>query len=210
MINTKQLSVSKTVLLLSYITIASISAAIITPALPQIEHSYNLGHGALEWIISIFLLGYMIGQLIYGPIANQFGPLWALRWGLLVNLIGILVCLGSACSLNYSLLLVGRFITALGAASGLTCTFMLLNELLTKEQSNSAMSLTIVAFTLGIGAAVIAGGMISQYLFWGNCFWLLLTHGFFMLVLTWQFPETRTKSVKISVKSIVHNYLLSE
>ena len=28
-----------------------------------------------------------------------------------------------------------------------------------------------------------------------------------MLVLTWQFPETRTKSVKISVKSIVHNYL---
>ena len=28
-----------------------------------------------------------------------------------------------------------------------------------------------------------------------------------MLALTWQFSETLTKSVKISVKSIVHNYL---
>ena len=47
----------KIAILLSYICIASISAAIITPALPQIEHSFALSHGALEWIISIFLLG---------------------------------------------------------------------------------------------------------------------------------------------------------
>ena len=88
MINTRTLSQSKIVLLLSYITIASISAAIITPGLPLIEHSYELGHGALEWVISIYLLGYMLGQLIYGPLANQFGRLWALRCGLLLNLLG--------------------------------------------------------------------------------------------------------------------------
>jgi MFS transporter, DHA1 family, multidrug resistance protein len=207
MINTRTLSQSKIVLLLSYITIASISAAIITPALPLIEHSYKLGHGALEWVISIYLVGYMLGQLIYGPLANKFGRLWALRCGLLLNLVGILLCLGSIYSLNYSLLLTGRLITALGAASGLTCTFMLLNELLTKEQAMRAMSFTIVAFTLGIGAVVVVGGMIAQYLFWGDCFWLLLIHGLVMLALTWQLPETLTKSVRISVKSIVHNYL---
>ena len=194
-------------LLLSYITIASISAAIITPALPLITQSFDIGHGALEWVISIYLLGYMLGQLIYGPLANKFGRLWALRCGLLVNLVGILFCLGSIYSLNYSLLLTGRLITALGAASGLTCTFMLLNELLPEEQTMRAMSFTIVAFTLGIGAAVVVGGMIAQYLFWGDCFWLLLIHGLVMLTLTWQFPETLTKSVRISVKSIVHNYL---
>ena len=207
MINTTTLSQFKIVLLLSYITIASISAAIITPALPLIEHSYELGHGALEWIISIYLLGYMLGQLIYGPLANKFGRLWALRCGLLLNLVGILLCLGSTYSLNYSLLLTGRLITALGAASGLTCTFMLLNELLPKAQAMRAMSYTIVAFTLGIGAAVVVGGMISQYLFWGDCFWLLLIHGLVMLALTWQFPETLTQSVTISVKTVVHNYL---
>lgn len=207
MINTTTLSQFKIVLLLSYITIASISAAIITPALPLIEHGYELGHGALEWIISIYLLGYMLGQLIYGPLANKFGRLWALRCGLLLNLVGILLCLGSTYSLNYSLLLTGRLITALGAASGLTCTFMLLNELLPKAQAMRAMSYTIVAFTLGIGAAVVVGGMISQYLFWGDCFWLLLIHGLVMLALTWQFPETLTQSVTISVKTVVHNYL---
>jgi MFS transporter, DHA1 family, multidrug resistance protein len=207
MIHKNTLSQSKVVLLLSYITIASISAAIITPALPLITQSFDIGHGALEWVISIYLLGYMLGQLIYGPLANKFGRLWALRCGLLLNLAGILLCLGSIYSLNYSLLLAGRLITALGAASGLTCTFMLLNELLTKEQAMRAMSFTIVAFTLGIGAAVVVGGMIAQYLFWGDCFWLLLIHGVVMLALTWQLPETLTKSVRISVQTIAHNYL---
>ena len=207
MSNTRTLSLSKTVLLLNYITIASISAAIITPALPLIQHDYKLGHGALEWVISIYLLGYMLGQLIYGPLANRFGRLWALRCGLYVNLIGILLCLGSIYSLNYSLLLAGRLITALGAASGLACTVMLLNELLTQDQAKRAMSFTIVAFTLGIGVAVVVGGLIAQHLFWGDCFWVLLIHGLIMLACTWQFPETMTKFIRISVSTIAHQYL---
>ena len=207
MINTKQLSVSKTVLLLSYITIASISAAMITPALPLIEQSYQLGHGALEWVIAIYLIGYMLGQLVYGPLANTFGRLWALRCGLLVNIVGILFCLGSMYRFNYSLLLMGRLITALGAASGLTCTFMLLNELLTKDKAMQAMSFTIVAFTLGIGAAGVIGGLTAQYLFWGDCFWLLFIHGLIMLACTWQFTETLSKPIRISMKTIVHHYL---
>jgi len=44
---------------------ASISAAIITPALPYIQKTYALTHGALESVISIFLLGYVLGQLVY-------------------------------------------------------------------------------------------------------------------------------------------------
>lgn len=207
MINTKNLSSCKTVLLLSYITIASISAAMITPALPLIQQSYQLGHGALEWIIAIYLIGYMFGQLIYGPLANTLGRLWALRCGLLLNLVGILFCLGSICHFNYSLLLMGRFITALGAASGLTCTFMLLNELLSEDKAMHAMSFTIVAFTLGIGAAVAIGGLIAQYLFWGDCLWLLLIQGIIMLACTWQFPETLSNPIRLSVKTIVKQYL---
>ena len=207
MIHTRNLNQFKIALLLSYIPIASISGAIITPALPLIEHAYKLGHGALEWVVSIYLLGYMLGQLVYGPLANTLGRLWALRFGLILNLVGVVLCLSSTYSLHYYLLLTGRLITALGAASGLTCTLLLLNELLSKEQAMRAMSLTIVAFTLGIGAAVVVGGIIAQHVFWGDCFWLLLIHGLVMLVFTWQFSETLTRPVRISVKSIVRNYI---
>ena len=67
--------------LLSYISIASVSAAIITPALPEIQAQYALSLGNVEWIVSTFLIGYVFGQLIYGPLANQFGRLKALRIG---------------------------------------------------------------------------------------------------------------------------------
>src|SRR4029077_2877892 len=115
----------KIILLLSYICIAALSSAMITPALPQIKNAYHISSGSLEWIISIFLLGYVLGQLIYGPIANRFGRLNALRSGLCINLIGIVICIAATTfASSYSLLLIGRLITALGAASCLVCTFI--------------------------------------------------------------------------------------
>jgi len=83
----------KITILLSYICIASASAAIITPALSQIESTFHLAHGSVEWVVSIFLLGYALAQLLYGPLANRFGRIVALRCGLVLNLIGIIICL---------------------------------------------------------------------------------------------------------------------
>lgn len=180
----------KTAILLSYLCIASISAAIITPALPLIEQRYALTHGALEWVVSIFLFGYVVGQLLYGPLANRFGRLTSLRSGLLINLVGIVMCLIAVRCSSYPFLLAGRLITALGAASGLSCTFMLINESLSPERAKHAMSFAVFSFTFGVGLAVTLGGVMTQYFHWEYCFWLLLVHGVVMLLLTWQFEET--------------------
>lgn len=51
----------KIILLLSYISIASASAVIINPALPDISKQLGLSDGAVEWLASIFLIGYVIG-----------------------------------------------------------------------------------------------------------------------------------------------------
>jgi len=193
-------------ILLSYICIASISSAIITPALTNIEVFFSLSHGALEWVVSIFLLGYVIGQLIYGPIANRYGRLTALRAGLFINLIGILICICSTNFISYGLLLFGRLITALGSAAGLSCTFMLLNELLSEKEAKSAMSFAIVSFTLGIGLAVTLGGIITTYFSWQYCFWLLLFHGIIMYLLTYLFSETLQKPINFSISKILSGY----
>lgn len=196
----------KICLLLSYICIASISVAIITPALPQIESFFVLTHGLVEWVISIFLLGYVIGQLVYGPLANRFGRLSALRSGLVINILGIILCIISVWFTSYNLMLLGRLITALGSAAGLSCTFMLVNELLSKEQAKQAMSFTIVSFTIGIGLAVTVGGILTQYLGWQYCFGILLVHGILMLLFTWQFPETLINPVELHPLIILSRY----
>jgi len=197
----------KIALLLSYICIASASAAIITPALPIIQKEFHLLNGALEWIITIFIIGYVFGQLIYGPLANRYGRLTALRTGLMINLIGIIICLASVEIHNYALLLAGRLITALGAGAGLSCTFMLIHELLNEEQAKHALSFSIVSFTVGIGLSVTIGGIVTQYWHWQDCFWILLLHGIIMLFSTWAFPETLKEKKSLHINHLVRNYL---
>ena len=195
--------------LLSYISIASASATIITPALPKIESAFQIGYGMLEWAISIFLIGYMLGQIIYGPLANRIGRLPALRVGFGINLIGIAICLiGSYCDV-YGLLLAGRFITAIGASAGLVCTFILLNESLSEERAKHAISFAVVSFTLGIGAAVLLGGIITQYLDWIDCFWLLMAHGIIMLLSTWIFEETLKETKNTALFHMLKEYGLA-
>lgn len=197
----------KTGLLLSYICIASVSAAIITPAPPHIQSFFSLSKGSVEWVVSIFLLGYVMGQLIYAPLANRYGRLKALRAGLFINLIGILICIIATYINSFSLLITGRLITALGAASGLSCTFMLINELLPSARAKHAMSLSIISFTAGIGLAVLLGSLITQYLQWQDCFVLLLIHGICMYFCTFAFPETLQSSKAIHPKMICEHYL---
>lgn len=197
----------KVALLLSYICIASLSAAIITPALPIIEKTYTLNHGSLEWIVSIFLVGYVFGQLIYGPLANRYGRKKALQGGLCLNILGILVCLIATHEMSYGLLLVGRLVTALGAASGLSCTFMLLNESLPDQQIKSVMPYCSISFTVGIEMAVLLGGWLSEYASWTDCFWVLLAHGLLMLLGTTCFEETLQSPNRRSLLQVIPGLL---
>ena len=204
--NTHSLSTIKMVILLAYISGGSVSAAIITPALPLIKKMFLLDDGSVEWIVSIFLIGYVIGQLIYGPLANRYGRLVSLRSGLILNLFGVFVCLMSTWAHSFHLLLVGRLVSALGAAAGLSCTFMLISELLTIEQAKHALSYTMVSFTVGIGLSVAIGGVFAEYLHWQDCFWVLALHGVAMLILTWQFKETLKSPQPLSINNLLQGY----
>ncbi len=195
-----------TIWLLNYIAIASFSAVILTPSLPEIQTYYSLAPGQVEWVVSAFLIGYVVGQLIYGPLANRFGRLFALRIGLLINIIGILICFGSFYGEYFYLLILGRFITALGAASGLACTFMLLNEWVSEEERKVALGSSIIFFTLGIGLAVILGGLVTEYYDWSYCFPILLVHGVLMLLGTSVFKETLTVKQALNIKTMLVNY----
>jgi MFS family permease len=192
--------------LLSYISIASVSAAIITPALPHIEQTFALNTSTVEWVVSTFLIGYVIGQLIYAPLANVYGRLNALKWGLNINILGLMLCLYASISPHYLLLLLGRLITGLGSAAGLTCTFMLINEWLPEAQRKTAMAYSILSFALGIGLAVLIGGIITQYMQWQGCFIFLLLQGFLMRLGIRVFDETLTQPKSFHIPSLLRDY----
>lgn len=196
----------KHLILLSYISVASVSAVMITPALAQIQQGFGLKAHDVQWMISIFLAGYVIGQLVYGPIANAYGRLNALRLGMIINIVGILICLVSFVLNSYLLLLLGRLISALGAASGLVCTFILINDYFSPAKAKKMIAFALVSFTLGIGIAVTIGGVITEYLSWIFCFWALLLHAVLILISTFLFEEPLATKNATSLGNLITSY----
>ncbi|MCP5469171.1 MAG: MFS transporter [Chlamydiales bacterium] len=197
----------KIAILLSYICVATLSAAMITPALPHLQAVFSLGPGEVEWIVTVFLFGYVFGQLIYGPLANRFGRLTSMRFGLVINLIGCFLCLTSYYTNSYSLLLFGRLVTALGAACGLTCTFILLYELLGQERAKHALAFAVVSFSLGVGLGVSIGGIVAEYWNWGGIFWVLLLHGALALWGTWLYDEPLQEKQSLHIVHLIRGYV---
>lgn len=198
----------KIAILLSYLSIASVSAVMLTPALPQIGRFYTLSPSSLSWFVGIFLFGYVFGQLIYAPLANRFGRLKAIRFGFVINLIGLVICYIAATNIlsSYNLLLLGRVITALGSSAGLACTFTLVNELLDEAQAKKAISYSMLSFMLGIGIAVTLGGIVTQYLQWQDLFFILFIHGALAFLSTFLFHETLQEQHSLHPIAIAQRY----
>lgn len=178
----------------------------VTPALPHIEQALTLKKGEVEWIVSVFLVGYLMGQLIYGPLANGYGRLQALKWGLNINLFGLCLCLTSGLFHSYLLLLIGRLVTGLGAAAGLTCTFILINEWLPEEQRKKTIASAMLSFAIAVGLSVFLGGIITQYLSWQGCFILLLLQGIIMRLGVAAFEETSVIIQKFHFQRMLNDY----
>lgn len=177
-------------LILNYVTVATVASAIITPALPALGKFYQLTPMQVDWIMTSFLLGFMLGQLFYGPFANLFGRVKALQFGLVIAVIGIGLGFLSFLNHSYSLLLVSRFIKAFGGATGLVCTFILLNETYTKEDVKLLFPFIPLFFSVSLVFAIFIGGLIVEFLGWPFCYAALLLHALIMLYCTRSIKET--------------------
>ncbi|WP_150466798.1 MFS transporter [Francisella sp. SYW-9] len=194
----------KIAILLSYISIASASSVIINPALPQIAKEFSLSNGSVEWLVSIFLIGYVIGQIIYGPIAKKYGDAKTLRIGMIINIIGLIVCLVGASSMV--MLLIGRFITAIGSSAGLVCTFIILNNSVAPHRAKVALSYATLSFAISITLSTLIGGIITSYSYWSYTFYVLLLHALIMFGASFLYDNKKDSDFNLKISSILDGY----
>src|SRR5690349_9985312 len=101
------------VLLVLLITFGSVSAVLFTPALPEMAHYFAVSDNTAGLTITLYLIGYALGPLLYGPLANRYGRKVALYIGIGLEILAALLCLLAAWLYSFNLLLFARFIMAL-------------------------------------------------------------------------------------------------
>lgn len=181
------------ILLFLLISFGSVTAVLFTPALPQISNYFGVDANTTQWTVTLFLIGYAFGQLIYGPLSNAYGRKMSLYVGIITEIIASIVCALSGYLQAFWLLIIARLFMALGASVGLKMTFTLLADSYKPEEATRITSHLMIAFAITPGLGIAIGGYLTEYLGWQSCFYFLAIYGVLLLYLTFHMQETATK-----------------
>ncbi len=75
---------------------ASISTDLYLPAMPAMGRSLGADTGTIELTVSGYLVGFALGQLLWGPISDRYGRRLPVALGLVLFVIG-----SAGCALSY-------------------------------------------------------------------------------------------------------------
>lgn len=194
--------------LLLLISFASVNAVLFTPALPDIAYFFEIREDVAQQTITWFLIGYALGQLVYSPIANRFGRKPALYAGIILQITSSLLCVLAGVIHEYWLLVIARFMLALGSGVGLKMTFTLVNECYEPKMASQKISYLMLAFAITPGLSVGIGGILNTYYGWTSCFYAGAIYGCLLLLLVTRLPETQ-KTLDLNafkMKYLLHSY----
>ncbi len=161
-----------------------------TPALPAIQQFFQISVGQAQMTMTSYLVGYALGQLPYGPLANAFGRKKTLYWGIWISIAGCLLCAFSALNGSFATLLFARFLQAFGATVGLKISYTMVADTYDQTAATRIISRFVLAFAVMPGIAIAIGGLLTQWFDWESCFYFLALFGLFMLYLCKRLPET--------------------
>lgn len=195
--------------LILIISMATIGGVLFTPAMTEMATYFSVRANVVEYAITIYLLGYALAQLIYGPLANRFGRKPVLVWGIASSIIFSILCGLSKPFHSLPLLMIARFFAALSSGVGLIVTLTMISDVFTPNKAARIMPITAISFAVLPGVAICAGGFITEYLSWDWCFYILAIYFFIGLVLALLLCETQEKGTekKIVYKLVFRDYL---
>ncbi|CCP07784.1 Bicyclomycin resistance protein [Erwinia amylovora MR1] len=100
------------------------------PALPQIAREFSVSAGSVQMTLNVYILGFSLGQLIYGPLADSFGRKPVIAIGTLIFAIAAAAC---AVAQTIEQLIYIRFLHGLSAAAGSVVISALMRDSYSKE-----------------------------------------------------------------------------
>ncbi|XAH22732.1 multidrug effflux MFS transporter [Xylophilus sp. GW821-FHT01B05] len=174
---------------------ASVATDIYLPALPLLSTAFHADPAHIQWTISGFLLGFSLGQLLWGPIGDRFGRRRPVVIGLLLFIVGSGGCALSGAAWQ----LTGwRVVQAVGACAGPVLARAMVHDVHGRE--HSARVLSTLMLVMGIAPLVgpILGGQILVVASWRAIFWVVAGFGALALVGVLSLPETMPPSQRSS------------
>ena len=162
------------IILFSLITsLTAMSIDALLPALRDIQLSLSVSDVRdTQLIISIFVVGMVFGELLFGPVSDAIGRINAMLGGLLIFIIGSVVSM-SADSLD--IILLGRLIQGFGVSGPKIASRALIRDRFKGNEMARIMSFIFTIFILVPLIAPTLGQLVLQVSNWQGIFVMFIT-----------------------------------
>ncbi|WGF89561.1 Bcr/CflA family multidrug efflux MFS transporter [Marinivivus vitaminiproducens] len=166
---------------------AAISTDLYLPAMPTMAGALGADTGTIELTVSGYLVGFSLGQLVWGPVGDRRGRRMPVAIGLVLFVLGSAGCAlaGSAATM------VGwRIVQALGASASVVLARAMVRDLYTGDRAAQMMSTLMTVMAIAPLLGPIVGGQILALAGWRAIFWTLVGVGLATLAALFSLPET--------------------
>lgn len=159
------------VLLTAVVAFGPISTDLYLPSLPGIARHFGTDAAAVQATLSMFLLGFAGGQIIYGPLSDRYG-----RRPVLVSGVAVYLAATMACAIAESIeaLIGARFFQALGACSGVVLVRAIVRDIYAPERAGSVLAYMGSAMAVAPMIGPVIGGQLEINFGWRANFVFLL------------------------------------
>lgn len=175
--------------------ITALTIDIMLPALPAIEAHYNLDDmNDQQLVIVSYMVGFGIGQLIFGPFSDRYGRKPVLYFGMAVYMAATVLAVAA---FDFDTHLAGRLLQGVAAGSARVIAVAIVRDRFAGRAMARAMSFIMMIFILvpvvapAIGAGILLIGP------WQDIFWFLLGVAAILTLWLWRrLEETRPKELQ--------------
>ncbi|MDX2221616.1 MAG: multidrug effflux MFS transporter [Rhodospirillaceae bacterium] len=159
-----------------------VSTDLYLPSLPSIGADFAAPTSATQLTLSVFIAGFALGTLVFGPLSDRFGRRPMMLAGMAVFTAGSIGCAGAG---SIETLIAWRLVEAFGGGAGPVLARAVVRDLFAREDAARTLSYMGAAMAVAPALAPMIGGAIHLGFGWRGQFWALAAAGGGLLILVW-------------------------
>ena len=190
------------IVLSALVAFGPLSIDMYLPSLPSIADDFGTYIAAVQKTITIFLIGFSVGMLVYGPLSDRYGRKALLMIGMSIYVIATLGCIYAQ---YIEQLQWFRLLQAIGGASASVLSRALVRDLFSNAEIPKILSLMHIITMIATLIAPVLGALIIEYFHWSGIFTFLLIYS--ALCMVWVKVSIPAPTTKPSGQvGIIENY----
>ena len=198
-------SLTVTILLTMAVALGPMSTDFYLPSLPSLVTYFQTDVASVQLTLSVFLVGFAVGQLFYGPLSDRFGRRPVMLAGVAIFTVASVACMLAT---SVEMLIAARLVQAIGACAGPVLGRAVVRDVYGREGAARMLALIGAAMALAPLVGPIIAGYLTVWFGWQVNFLVLTLYGAVILfgVLTALDETNAHRGEATSPARMIRNY----